>query len=421
MDIKKLYDEFKNCACKKEHLCPIDYVSVKSNAVEELCDFTKRYKGVLLVSDGNTYKVCGQRVEKSLIDKVKKSLILNKDGRLLLPNEDSVAEIEKQITSDIDIIIGVGSGVINDLCKYTSFKNDLPYIICATAPSMDGYASIGAAMILGGMKVTVNARPPIAIFSDTAVLKNAPMEMLKAGYGDIIGKFSCLCDWKLSALINQEYFCEKIYSYTLKCAENMKSLAKGIIKREEKAIAELMDSLVLVGVLMSFSGSSRPASGSEHHLSHFFEITGILKNEPYLSHGIDVLYSSYVTQVLREKLIALEKMPVNEKISKQNYDEKIGEIYLSLAKSVIELQEKIGWYNEDKKSIYEDKWNEIVNILKEAPSSQEINKWICDIGLSFSDFCDLYTEKKIEDAVWFAKDLKDRYTVLWLYFELFYK
>ena len=108
---------------------------------------------------------------------------------------------------EADLIIGVGSGVINDLCKHVSFKNDLAYYIVATAPSMDGYASVGAALILNGMKITLNARPPKAIIADTSVLKDAPIDMLRAGYGDIIGKYSCLNDWKLSHCVNGEYFC----------------------------------------------------------------------------------------------------------------------------------------------------------------------------------------------------------------------
>ena len=90
----------------------------------------------------------------------------------------------------------------------------MPYIIVATAPSMDGYASDGAAMITGGMKVTYKAGLPRAIIADTEVLCNAPTDMLKAGYGDIIGKFSALNDWKLSRCVNGEYFCNYIYDLT---------------------------------------------------------------------------------------------------------------------------------------------------------------------------------------------------------------
>ena len=89
----------------------------------------------------------------------------------------------------------------------------IPYIIVATAPSMDGYASDGAAMILGGMKETVKAGLPKAIIADTNVLKNAPMDMIKAGYGDIIGKYSALNDWKFANIVYGEFFCNYICSF----------------------------------------------------------------------------------------------------------------------------------------------------------------------------------------------------------------
>ena len=126
--------------------------------------------------------------------------------------------------------------------------------------------------------------------------------MLQSGWGDIIGKYSCLNDWKLSALINGEYFCQAVYDLVYETAKNVETLASGILQRDEQAIAALMEALVIVGIAMSFVGNSRPASGSEHHLSHYFEITGILHNEPYYPHGTDVLYSSVVTARLREIL-----------------------------------------------------------------------------------------------------------------------
>ena len=94
------------------------------------------------------------------------------------------------------MIIGIGLGVIQDLCKYVSYNAKLPYFIVATAPSMDGYALKGAAMIMGNMKVTYNAHVPEAIIADTEILKDAPMDIIRSGYGDILGKFSCLNAWR---------------------------------------------------------------------------------------------------------------------------------------------------------------------------------------------------------------------------------
>lgn len=418
MDIKELQREFANCTCGKEHKCPIDSVVIGNGALDSLIKLCESYRHVLLVSDENTYKVCGSAVFGLIGERIESNLVFNTGDKVLIPDEKAIDSIESALTEKTDLIVGIGSGVINDLCKYVSFFRNLPYFIIATAPSMDGYASVGAAMILNGMKVTVNTRPPKAIIAESDVLKNAPIDMLKAGYGDIVGKFSCLNDWELSALVNGEYFCERIYEYTLKSAESIKDKAKSILAREENAVNELMEALVTVGILMSFAGSSRPASGSEHHLSHFFEITGILDGKEYFAHGIDVIFSSYYTQKLREKLLSAElPMHIGE-LTLDDHKEKLENIYSTLTDEVIALQEKIGWYNDRRIAIYRENWQNIKAILKKAPPSDEIKRYIGSIGLDLDDFTELYGEEKIKNALLYAKDLKDRYSVLWLNFEI---
>ncbi len=417
MNVKEIQKGFENCACKKEHNCPIDIVEVSNNALCELKKQCENYNSILLVSDKNTYRVCGKDVYDLLENKIENNLIFDTGDKFLIPDEKAIKTTESKLTKNTDLIIGVGSGVINDLCKYVSYFNKLPYFIVATAPSMDGYASSGAAMILSGMKVTVTTLPPKAIFADSSVLKNAPIDMLKAGYGDILGKFSCLNDWKLSTLVNNEYFCQKIYDYTLNCANNIKDKAKDILARDESAISELMEYLVMIGILMSFAGSTRPGSGSEHHLSHFFEITGILDGKKHLSHGIDVIYSTYYTQKIRENLLKIDA-PTAKEFSFTDYEKKIKSIYSTLANEVLDLQNKTGWYNNSKIDIYREKWQEIKTILAEVPSSQEIKGYIDAIGLDLNDFVSLYGEEKINTALLYAKDLKDRYSVLWPNFEI---
>ncbi len=93
---------------------------------------------------------------------------------------------------------------------------------------MDGYASDGAALILDGMKVTLKTAPPKVIICDTDILKNAPIELIRAGVGDILGKYSCLNDWLLAAYVKGEYFCQRIYNEVMeathKVAENLEKI-----------------------------------------------------------------------------------------------------------------------------------------------------------------------------------------------------
>ncbi len=402
------------CDCGKSHRCPIDTVEIGEGALKKLPDLCGKYENIVLVADDNTWNACGKQVADLLGNKVQTTLILHADG-VVIPDEKAIETVRAAAKESADLYVGIGSGVINDLCKYVSFGLNLPYYIVATAPSMDGYASVGCALILDGMKVTLNARPPKAIIAEQSVLQNAPMEMLQAGYGDIIGKFSCLNDWKLSTLLTGEYFCQTVYDLTYNTAVKVKSLGEGVAKRDGNAVSALMDALVTVGIAMSYVGNSRPASGSEHHLSHFFEITGILDGKPYFSHGIDVAYSSVVTAGVRKKL--LESRPKKCVFDKANYEADIRRIYTTSADGILELQYRIG--ADRRNTPAEEKWEEVKTILTESPTPKEFEEMLGVVGLKTEKFWEMYGEKKVADAILYAKDLKDRYTVLNLHYDFF--
>ncbi|MBR3594345.1 MAG: sn-glycerol-1-phosphate dehydrogenase [Clostridia bacterium] len=416
-NVKDLCKGILGCNCGKDHLCPIDYIEIGHNILPKIDEMCANYKKIHLVADSNTFRVCGETVMNILGKKVRSYVVFDTPDFVLIPNEKAIEKIENSMVDDTDIIVGVGSGVINDLCKYVSHKNGLPYYIVATAPSMDGYASVGSALILNGMKVTLGANPPKGIIADTAVLANAPFPMIQAGWGDIIGKYSCLNDWKLSALINGEYFCQRVYDLTMDTTDRVRELAARVKDSEETAVGELMEALVTVGIAMSYVGNSRPASGSEHHLSHFFEITGILDGKEYFPHGIDVIYSAVATAALREKIANGE--PHEFIFDRTEWEKNINDIYTSSADEVIALQDKMGWYTDaDRDSVF-DNLAEIKKVLKEAPTEQEMLSLLREIGLDYKEFVELYGAEKIDNSLLFAKDLKDRYSVLWLNYKYF--
>ena len=406
-----------DCTCEKgHHECDIEHVYIERGAIARLCELCRPYESILLVADENTYGAAGEETLAALSGKKITKLIFS-GKTILIPNEEAIEKVNA-LLDGIDLIVGIGSGVIQDLSKYVSHFAKIPYMVVATAPSMDGYASTGAAMILGGMKETVPAGLPRAIVADTEVLRNAPIEMIKAGYGDIIGKYSALNDWKLSACVNGEYFCQYIYDVTYKMIKNTLDTADGLLKREEESVKAIMEALVIVGIMMSFAGSSRPASGSEHHLSHFFEIVGIVKDEFYFTHGIDVVYSTVITAEIREKLLKTEFPPKSYEMSRWQYEESIKNIYGPVGESCIALQDRIGNYKRERSAVYLQKEDEIRAILGEMPTADEIKKMLSLVELDISEFYAAYGEKKIKNAIRYAKDLKDRYTVLWVYYDM---
>ncbi|NLB41666.1 MAG: sn-glycerol-1-phosphate dehydrogenase [Clostridiales bacterium] len=415
--INELLKGRKSCHCGLKHECSIDNVIIEKNAINKIPSLLNgyRYKNIVLVADNNTYKVCGQRIYKLLVssDFNVVNLVYQRDD-LLIPNEEAIEELSNEVSADTDVIIGIGSGVINDLCKYVSFKMNLPYIIVATAPSMDGYASVGAAMIIKNMKITYNAHVPKAIISDTDILKEAPMDLIRAGFGDMVGKLSALNDWKLSNIITDEVICDEVYDLVMNAVRICIYDADGIANLYEESVKRLMEGLVIVGIAKSYMGNSRPASGSEHHLSHFYEVINIMKGKPYFLHGIDVAFSTVVTCALRHKLASSEPIDFEYSFDGEQWEKNIYNIYGEAAEGVISLQKRLGLYSNKNFKKITDNWDKIREVLCEVPSYLDIVELIKIVGLNMKSFYDMYDEEMIINSILYAKDLKDRYTLFWL-------
>lgn len=415
VDFKYLLQGKHDCACGMDHNCALKNIVLRPGALEELPALAEGFDNILFVADNNTDALCGERVRNLLGSKRKSELIYQTTG-LLVPNETAISELDKKVTPEIDLIVGLGSGVINDLCKYASFKHNIEYFIIATAPSMDGYASCHAAMIIGGMKVTYSAHMAHSIIADVDLLCTAPEEMLRSGYGDILGKYSALNDWKLSYVMYDEYFCQEVYDLIYDITKKTEPIGPALMRRDPEAVRILMKAILVVGVAMSWVGNSRPASGSEHHLSHFYEVLGLLNNTPYFLHGVDVAYSTVETELMREEILALSSPTVSA--SNKPREEEIRRIYGTAAEGVIELQNRTGRYNQDMISLIKDKWDAICDTLREVPDSDYLIRCIESVGLYMDRYHKEYSSEEREDARRWAKDLKDRFSFLWVWFTL---
>ncbi len=413
MEVSKLINHDLHCSCGRVHRCDIPQLRIGKGALEFLPEMTAEYKHILLVADKNTYALCGERVKRLLGETVESTCIFTDEG-LVVPDKPTTDIAAGYLTERTDFVLGIGSGVINDICKYVSYTHNLNCGIVGTAPSMDGYASSGAAMIFDGMKITFTMHAPKLILGDTEILKDAPMEMIRAGYADIIGKYSALCDWKLSKLVNDEYLCPEVYAIVKESTDEVRSLAAALVARDEAAIGRLMEILVLVGVCLTLLNTTRPGSGSEHHLSHFFEITGLIDDKPYFVHGIDVGYSTVVTAGLRETVRKI-KTPVFRSIPDEERAEEYKRVYKSEWKSVWNLQAEARRYEQDAAALYAGKWEDVAAILNECPTAVEITEMLTDVGFVMEDFEAMYGKEKITDGTLWGKDLKNRYSVLWLY------
>jgi glycerol-1-phosphate dehydrogenase [NAD(P)+] len=190
------------------------------------------------------------------------------------------------------VAIAVGAGVITDVVRYASHLLDRDFISVPTAASMDGYASSVAPLSLEGVKVTYPARAPRAIFADPGVAAAAPAELTRAGIGDLLGKATARVDWLAAHLLYGEPFDPDAAELVLGPLSFAIADVEAVLGGEERALVALLDGLIQSGIAMAVVGSSRPASGCEHHASHFWDLLAARGMRPHAPHGLQVGYAT---------------------------------------------------------------------------------------------------------------------------------
>ncbi len=277
------------CSCGKQHTVDIKTFVVSTGIAPRVAAFAEANragKPVLLVSDNNTFAAQGGAVDAALrAAGIETVFWTYQTEGMLVPDEKAVGELLLAAPRGLGLIVAVGSGTLNDLCRIISDRTGVPYVIVCTAPSVDGYASTVSPLIIQGHKTTLEAVYPSAIFADPDVLRSAPALLLQAGFGDLLGKVTALSDWELARRLNQEYHCPTIEAMVRRALEACIAGAAGVAARDPETIVGLFDALALSGLAMGMIGNSRPASGAEHHLSHYWEMDALKNHQPHALHG----------------------------------------------------------------------------------------------------------------------------------------
>ena len=290
MNFQTILEKEMHCSCGRVHSTDLKAIDIGRGALQRLPETLRRlgFHKVWLAADVNTWAAAGKKASSILgaAGFAHESFVLHDPE--LVPDEAAVGALLLHMPQGADCVLAVGAGTLNDLCKYVSRLRGLPYVILATAPSMDGFVSTGAALIVDHMKVTYDAQGPAAVIADTEILAQAPMEMITAGLGDMLGKYTCLLDWKLAHLITGEYYCEHVEGMVRTALRTMLAQSSRIRERDPEVIGSITEALVLTGIAMKFVGNSRPASGCEHHMSHYWEMRFLMDGKKTVLHGTKV-------------------------------------------------------------------------------------------------------------------------------------
>ena len=299
------------CGCGKTHVCALKYLNIGRGIVSEVPKMVAAMgkKKPFVVCDDNTWKVAGERVDAILtaagVDHTVYIVPLERpDSARVAPAEWETGGIIMNFDPSCDMLLAVGSGVINDLCKVVAHATGRPSAVVGTAPSMDGYASNSSSMEMNHVKVSLYNHGPEGILLDSEILAQAPMRMLWAGLGDMVAKYIAVCEWRISHLVTGEYFCEDIAELMRAALRKLMAVSDRITARDPDAIASIAEGLVLAGIGMAYAEISRPASGLEHYFSHMWEMMALERGVPYDLHGIQVGVGTLLTMKIYRKLLA---------------------------------------------------------------------------------------------------------------------
>ena len=416
----------ENCPCGRPHTAAIDDVIVGNGVISRLPGIIAKYgaKKPFLLADENTFAAAGKAVCDILDEAgIRCSRYIFPDTALE-PDEKAVGSLMLHYDHSCDLIIGVGSGVINDIGKILSCVTGHRYIIVATAPSMDGYASATSSMARDSLKVSLNTRCADVILGDIDILKNAPLHMLRSGLGDMLAKYISIAEWRIAHIITGEYYCEEvaqlIRSALKKCVDN----AEGLLKREDAAIRAVFEGLVIGGIAMTYASVSRPASGVEHYFSHVWDMRGLEFGAPVDLHGIQCAQATLAAAKLYQavKAVTPNKGKAEAFVKNFSYEvwaETLRSFLGRSAETMIALEGKEGKYRKEthpaRFDLIEKNWSAILRIIEEEiPSYEALSRLLAILGIGELDI-----DKETARLTFLAtKDIRDKYVLSRLAWDL---
>lgn len=417
------------CSCGKIHESGTKKVIIEKNAVRHLPALLEEIGSTkpFLLSGHDTFAAAGEKVCAVLKDAGISYSKYVFGHSPVLPTEHSVGSAVMNFDYSCDCVIGIGSGVINDIGKILAKATGRPYLIVGTAPSMDGYASPTSSMELDGRKVSLDSTFAYAIVGDLDILCKAPMKMLQAGVGDMIAKYIALCEWQIGELLVDEYRCPVVDAMVETALERCVKAAAGLPARDEEAVKAVMEGMVITGIAMKYAGVSRPASGMEHYFSHIWDMRSLAFGTKSDLHGIQcgigTLLSLKVYDYIRTVVPNREKaLAYVANFNLEKWNAQLSSFIGPGAQALIEDERKAGKYDAAKHAarlqrILTD-WDKIMEIVNSLPRYGEVLELMNLIGapVSAEDFD--VTPEQMRTTFTMTKDIRDKYIASRLLWDL---
>lgn len=308
MELERYLNQAFSCDCGRGHFVPMRRLCTDIWGVDFSAELAELLGGkrATVLCDAHTHavneRVCAYLRERGWTLAVRE---FAPEGPLFNDEAAVGAAMFDAPPGKTDGILAIGGGTITDLGRFVGSRLQKPFVLVMTCPSMDGYASNVAGMLIGGKKkVLKDCAFPQGVFGDVETLRAAPWDLVKSGFGDMLGKRTALADWVLARRVNGDYFCPLIARLADESSNACIACLDGLIARDGEAVLTLTDALLLTGVNMALCDDTRPASGSEHIFSHYLVGSAIDRGLPAPSHGETVGFGTLVSACLYEFLLA---------------------------------------------------------------------------------------------------------------------
>ncbi len=366
---------------------------IESGAAAKSQSLLSGYKDIIVICDDNTKTIAQQL----FVDKKIYSL-----GSCVKPTFKNVNQVIDIIKS-ANLLIAVGSGTINDICKYAAFINKTDYFVYATAPSMNGYFSITSSLISedDNIKKSYLARVPTAIIMDLEIIANAPMRLIQSGLGDLLCRSTVYVDWLIgSQLFKMHKFNQKFCNILIKHEKNLLANIDLILKRDITAMQKMCEVIILQGAMMCVDNSSNPASQSEHMVAHLYnQLCSYNTNH---THGEEIALTTTMMLSLQKQILASSDLIFNIDNTNNYKDLPCFEIKLDCYKKLIANN-----------MLNNNSWLQIKPHIEAIHyNSGEILSAFKKIGLPMTIDDLNWDYQKVKQAITEAAFYRERYTIL---------
>jgi glycerol-1-phosphate dehydrogenase [NAD(P)+] len=367
-------------------------VYVGADALARLVAFCSErdLRRLALVADPNTYEALGRRAEEALraAGCEVRTIVLQRHD--IGADAQSVYQVLLALDNERYTFVSAGSGTVTDVARFVSHRSNTGFIALPTAASVDGYTSIGAPMIVDGAKVTESAHGPLAVFADLPTLCAAPRSLTAAGFGDLIAKLTSVSDWEIGHLVWDEPFDAEIARRARQAVWDSVDTLDALAAAECDGIEALFDGLIESGFCMLDFGETRPASGYEHHISHFWEMLLLREGRHSVFHGAKVGVGVLASARVYDRLRALSAEEAAQRAARaalpdRSTDEAaIRAAYRQQAEAVINghapfLAMTPEQFDGIKQRVV-DRWTEIQAAVALVPGEAEMRGWLERLG-----------------------------------------